>query len=145
MNLNPYLNGADAEHHVQLGLAQTLCEAAGTGVDAALTREILDQLVAYSDVHFISEQLLMRLCGYPGYDDHVSDHDRLIRELEVAKQQYGGDGEQTLALPAAEAILALLAQHISMQDRRFVDFFHGWSQHAANAEPPPATRGSGGK
>ena len=53
MSSDPYSNNTDAEHHVQLGLAQTLCEA-GTGVDAALAREILDQLVAYSDVHFLS-------------------------------------------------------------------------------------------
>ncbi|MDG4553081.1 MAG: hemerythrin family protein [Candidatus Competibacter sp.] len=134
MNPNSYSNSTDAEHHVQLGLAQTLCEAAGTGVDAALTREILDQLVAYSDVHFLSEQLLMRLCGYPDYDDHMSDHDRLMTKLEAAKQY--GDGAQTITASEAETILALLAQHISTKDRRFVDFFRGWSQHTANAGSP---------
>ena len=72
MSSDPYSNNTDAEHHVQLSLAQTLCEAASTGVDAALAREILDQLVAYSDVHFLSEQLLMRLCSYPDYDDTLS-------------------------------------------------------------------------
>ena len=36
MSSDPYSNNTDAEHHVQLGLAQTLCEAASTGVDAAL-------------------------------------------------------------------------------------------------------------
>ncbi len=134
MNFNPYANNTDAEHHVQLGLAQTLCEAAGTGVDAALAREILDQLVAYSDAHFLSEQLLMRLCSYPDYDDHMSDHDRLMMKLEAAKQY--GDEEQTIAPSEAEAILALLAQHISTKDRRFVDFFRDWSRRAANAGSP---------
>ncbi|MGB5062633.1 MAG: hemerythrin family protein [Candidatus Competibacter sp.] len=137
MNSNPYSNSTDAEHHVQLGLAQTLCEAAGTGVDAALTREILDQLVAYSDAHFLSEQLLMRLCSYPDYDDHMSDHDRLMMKLEAAKQYDGG--EQALAPAEAKAILALLAQHISTKDRCFVDFFRRWSQCAANAGSPPGT------
>ena len=134
MNSNLYSNNTDAEHHVQLGLAQTLCEAAGTGVDAALAREILDQLVAYSDAHFLSEQLLMRLCSYPGYDDHMLDHDRLMMKLEAAKQYDGG--EQAITPPEAEAILAILAQHISTQDRSFVDFFRGWSQRAANAGSP---------
>ena len=134
MNPNSYSNSTDAEHHVQLGLAQTLCEAAGAGVDMALTREILDQLVAYSDVHFLSEQLLMRLCGYPDYDDHMSDHDRLMMKLEAAKQY--GDGAQTITSSDAENILALLAQHISTKDRCFVDFFRGWSQHATSAGSP---------
>ncbi len=133
MSSDPYSNNTDAEHHVQLGLAQTLCEAASTGVDAALAREILDQLVAYSDVHFLSEQLLMRLCSYPDYDDHLSDHDRLMLKLEAARQRNGE--EQTLAPSEAEAILALLAQHISTRDRRFVDFFRAWSQRATQVEP----------
>jgi hemerythrin len=135
MSSDPYSNNTDAEHHVQLSLAQTLCEAASTGVDTALAREILDQLVAYSDVHFLSEQLLMRLCSYPDYDDHLSDHDRLMLKLEAARQRDGE--EQILTPPEAEAILALLAQHISTRDRRFVDFFRDWSRHAAKPESPP--------
>ena len=137
MSSDPYSNNTDAEHHVQLSLAQTLCEAASTGVDTALAREILDQLVAYSDVHFLSEQLLMRLCSYPDYDDHLSDHDRLMLKLEAARQR-GGE-EQTLAPPEAEAILALLAQHISTRDRRFVDFFRDWSRHATQVESASGT------
>lgn len=133
MNFNPYANNTDVEHHVQLGLAQTLCEAASTGVDAALARDILDQLVAYSDVHFLSEQLLMRLCGYPDYDDHVLDHDRLMMKLEAAKQHDGQERAPTS--PEAEAILTLLAQHISTQDRHFVDFFRAWTQRGADFKP----------
>jgi hemerythrin len=126
----------EAEHHVQVGLAQALRDTVHTGKDAALAGEILDQLAAYSDVHFLSEQLLMRLCGYPDYDDHVLDHDRMMERLEQVRRQHGG--EQPLALAEAEALLALLAHHISTRDRIFTDYYRAWTRHDAD----PGSRSS---
>jgi hemerythrin len=42
--------------------------------DAAGVGEILDHLIAYSEAHFMSEELLMRLKSYDDYEDHVEDH-----------------------------------------------------------------------
>lgn len=123
----------DAEHHVQVGLAQALRDAVHTGKDAALAGEILDQLTAYSDVHFLSEQLLMRMCGYPDYDDHVLDHDRMMERLEEVRRQRGV-GAQPLALAEAEALLALLARHIGTRDRVFTDYYRAWARHDADPE-----------
>jgi hemerythrin len=118
----------DAEHHIQLSLTQTLCDAVNDGADAILVQQILDQLAAYSDVHFMSEQLLMRLSGYPDYEAHVLDHDDLIQRLETVKQEYSSVGEKTLTLPEAKAIMEFLAVHISTQDRRFTDYCREWSR-----------------
>lgn len=118
----------DAEHHIQLSLTQTLCDAVNDGADAILVQQILDQLATYSDVHFMSEQLLMRLSGYPDYEAHVLDHDDLIQRLETVKQEYGGVGEKTLTLPKAKVILEFLAAHISNQDRSFTNYYREWSR-----------------
>jgi hemerythrin-like metal-binding protein len=133
--MNPELdpNDIDAEHHIQLGLTQALCDAVSRGADEALTRKILDQLVAYSDMHFLSEQLLMRLSGYPDYGSHALEHDHLMERLETVKQQYGSAGEQTFTLPEAQAILEFLAGHISTQDRRFTDYYRDWARRNAAA------------
>ncbi len=74
-------NGADnidAEHRVQLGLIDALRDAVRQGDKRAVVGEILDQLIAYSELHFVSEQLLMRLYAYPDYEDHSQDHEALI-------------------------------------------------------------------
>ncbi|TVR64999.1 MAG: hypothetical protein EA420_04125 [Candidatus Competibacteraceae bacterium] len=132
MNAKPDPNDIDVEHHIQLGLTQALCDAASAGADAALVQDILDQLVAYSDMHFLSEHLLMRLSGYPDYEAHVLDHDNLMGRLETVKQQYGNAGERILPLAEGEAILELLAGHISTQDRRFTDYYRAWSRNNAD-------------
>jgi len=46
----------DREHQVQLGLLQELCNAARENHAAALVAEILEQLIAYSEAHFMSEE-----------------------------------------------------------------------------------------
>ncbi|HRF43545.1 MAG TPA: hemerythrin family protein [Candidatus Competibacteraceae bacterium] len=126
MNRKPNSKDIDAEHHIQLGLTQALCDAVSDDADPALIDEIIEQLVAYSDMHFMSEQLLMRLSSYPGYDSHALDHDALMERLESIKQQYSSFGEQPFTLPEAKAILAFLADHINTQDRRFIDYYCDW-------------------
>jgi hemerythrin len=124
----------DAEHQVQTGLVRALCDAIRSGADAAQTREILDQAVEYSAVHFLSEQLLMRLCSYPNYDDHVLDHDHMMDALrKVAIRQGGLDGSE--ALNEAQDIMSFLSRHIAARDRRFTEYYLDWTRRAAD----PAT------
>ena len=87
----------EAEHQVQLGLVRALKEALEAGPDdpaSGAVPALLRRLVDYSDAHFLSEQLLMRLYAYPAYSDHVLEHDRLIGELRGLAESWekgGGD------------------------------------------------------
>jgi hemerythrin len=130
----------DSEHQVQIGLVRALCDAIRSGADAGQTREILDQAVEYSAVHFMSEQLLMRLCSYPDYDDHVLDHDHMMDALRgVAVRQGGAD--DGLALNEAQDILGFLSRHIAVRDRRFTEYYLDWSRRAAErATSAPETK-----
>ncbi|MDG4551320.1 MAG: hemerythrin family protein [Candidatus Contendobacter sp.] len=120
----------DAEHHVQVSLAQALRDTVQAGKDAALTGKILEQLTAYSDVHFMSEQLLMRMSGYPDYEDHVLDHERMMERLEEARNRHDTETEP-VTLAEAESLLALLARHIGAQDRAFADYYRAWARRGA--------------
>ena len=124
----------DSEHQVQIGLVRALCDSIRSGADAGRTREILDQAVDYSAVHFMSEQLLMRLCSYPDFDDHVLDHDHMMEVLRGAVSRQG-EGDGGLALEEAQDMLAFLSRHIATRDRRFTEYYLDWSRRAAD----PAT------
>jgi hemerythrin-like metal-binding protein len=123
----------DVEHQIQMGLAHAFHEAVRADQDAALARQILDQLLAYSDVHFMSEQLLMRLCGYPEYDDHLLDHDRMMERLVEVKHRHE-IGDRIDALREAEALQSFLARHIETRDRRFGDYYHAWARNIAPSD-----------
>lgn len=85
--------GMDGEHRVQIGLMTAFRDAAGGGRGRAEAGEILDQLLDYSKMHFMSEQLLMRLYEYDDYEAHMADHDRMLLEMEAMRDSYrSGDG-----------------------------------------------------
>ncbi|MEI8324378.1 MAG: hemerythrin family protein [Betaproteobacteria bacterium] len=110
----------DLEHEVQLGLLQALCQAAQEQRDAAAVSEILDQLSAYSEAHFMSEELLMRLKSYDDYEEHVEDHQQMLEALGTIAADHAA-GRSSLVADQAQMTLAFIAQHIATRDRRFAD------------------------
>jgi hemerythrin len=108
----------EAEHQVQLGLVRALKEALEAGPDgpsSGAVPALLRRLVDYSDAHFLSEQLLMRLYAYPAYADHVLAHDRLIGELRgLAESWEKGGGEAAGLLGRVEE---WLLTHMATADK----------------------------
>ena len=98
-----------------------LCGAAAENRDAASVAEILDQLIAYSEAHFMSEELLMRLKSYDDYEDHVDDH---IHMLDVLREIAVGHaaGNSVLVAGRAAEVLVFIGNHIDARDRRFADY-----------------------
>lgn len=111
----------DREHEVQLGLLQALCSAVRDNRDAASVGEILDQLIAYSEAHFMSEELLMRLKSYDDYEDHVDEHIHMLDVLNQIAADHAA-GNSSLVAGKAEAVLGFIGNHIATRDRRFADF-----------------------
>ena len=111
----------DREHEVQLGLLQALCQAVQEQRDAAAVSEILEQLSAYSEAHFMSEELLMRLKSYDDYEDHVEDHQQMMEALGAIAADHAA-GHSSLVAGKAQSALNFLGQHIATRDRRFAAF-----------------------
>lgn len=113
--------GIDYEHQVQTGLVTALCEAVETGREAGATAEILEQLLRYSEAHFMSEELLMRLASYDDYDDHVADHIQMMDALEQIAADYRS-GQSAGMLDKARATLDFILKHIETRDKRFAEW-----------------------
>jgi hemerythrin len=111
----------DREHEIQLGLLRALCKAAGENRDADAVAEILDRLIAYSEVHFASEELLMRLNSYDDYEDHVEDHAQTMDTLRGIATSHA-EGDPALIAGRATELLGFIGHHIATRDRRFADF-----------------------
>ena len=111
----------DNEHRIQLGMINALCEAVKAGEPADKIHEILDQLTAYSELHFTSEELLMRLYSYPSYDDHVLDHEAMTEWLQQITQRFS-EGQNSLALQTANEMREFLLAHINSRDKALEEF-----------------------
>jgi hemerythrin len=112
--------GNELEHEVQLGLLQALCNAVNEERSAGSVAEILEQLIAYSEAHFMSEELLMRLKSYDDYEDHVDDHVHMLEVLQQIASDHGA-GKQSLVRGKVEGLLGFITHHIATRDRRFAD------------------------
>ena len=111
----------DNEHRIQLGMLQALCDAVEAGEPAEKIHEILDQLTSYSELHFMSEELLMRMYSYPDYNDHVLDHTAMTERLQQIMQRYS-EGQESMALQVANEMREFLVGHIKSRDVAFSHF-----------------------
>jgi hemerythrin len=80
-------DSVDAEHGIQLGLLDACRTALNRNREGA--SELMEQLYTYSQAHFLSEQLLMRLAARADYEGHVLEHERLLQQLDGAREKLG--------------------------------------------------------
>jgi hemerythrin len=109
----------DAEHGIQLGLIEAA--AAALKSNDHRTMELLEQLYTYSQAHFMSEQLLMRLSAQQNYHGHDREHELLLQELdEICSQAESGDYGAALGLVRAHE--KNLLKHIRSWDRSIEEY-----------------------
>lgn len=105
-----------AEHAMQYNLLAE-AERLLAGGETASAHQVLRQLLQYSEAHFGSEEILMRLHSYPGYHQHLREHGDLIAALERLL-----DDATQKASPTPEAIRRWLTTHIHHTDQQFLEF-----------------------
>ena len=111
----------DAEHDLQMQLLDSLSQAIQRGGELSPMKYILEQFIEFSDMHFLSEQLVMRLHGYPGYEPHLEEHTRLMKKVrEVRANLMKGENEPSLVL--VKQLRDWLTQHIASEDAAFGTF-----------------------
>jgi hemerythrin len=111
----------EAEHQVQLRLLRAFQDAAALPEAHFNAAVALEQFRAFTDAHFMSEQLLMRLYAYPESGAHQAEHDHILAMLaELERHWAAGD---TAPLQAqAELLHATFIEHMQRSDPAFKAF-----------------------
>lgn len=121
------LADVEAEHAMQYKLLAEAERLLGGGeLDSA--RSLVSQLCDYSEVHFGSEQVLMRLYSYPGYEPHLREHGELLAALRQMASQIGVEGSAV----TPGTIRRWLSAHVQHADEAFLQFVRG-ERLASNA------------
>jgi hemerythrin len=110
----------DGEHQLQARLVAVLREAVEARRDRAVIGEILRRVEDTSNVHFMSEELLMRLHAYDHYAFHVEEHRKLLEQITELRTTFEADPAADLG-PAIAAVEEWLRAHIQGMDRRFIE------------------------
>lgn len=107
----------DAEHALQYKLLAEVERLLAEENEAA-ARDVIRRLYDYSEAHFASEQVLMRLHSYPGYLAHEREHGDLLVALQSLLSSVGVESSST----SASSLRRWLSGHIHHADQAFVDF-----------------------
>jgi hemerythrin len=113
------VEAVDAEHRLQISLVKSLEDALAKGGGGA--GAILQQLLDYTNAHFVAEELLMRLHSYPGYENHVLEHGRLLEQLDRVRRNFGEAGHAATRELAA-GVRHWLVEHVQTLDAAFAAY-----------------------
>jgi hemerythrin len=118
----------DREHSVQLSLFNDLKAAVRGGAPDTLVYALLNELVEHTNLHFLSEQLAMKLHAYEAYESHLLEHERLLVEVQNLKRGLA-TGTATDKHGLIEALRSWLVVHIQTADKALAEYL---STRAAN-------------
>lgn len=108
----------EAEHRLQVSLVGALEELLQQGKDPALISRTMSQLAEFTNVHFLSEELVMRVYLYPLYEEHRAEHGRLTSELADLQRRVSA-ADHAVALAGVQMLRSWLDDHIRSLDEAF--------------------------
>lgn len=112
----------DGEHRGLVNLVNELAEAVSRGCDCEQARQKMEKVLDFAAQHFMREEALMRRHSFPGVEQHVAEHEKLLREA--------GNLIETLCPERSNRALLITAfftdfieNHIQHEDRAISQFF----------------------
>ncbi len=111
----------DREHAGQLSLLNDLKAAVRGGAPESLVYTLLNDLVEHTNLHFLSEQLAMKLHAYAAYESHLLEHERLLAEVQNLKLSLEA-GTTTDKHSLIEAVRSWLVVHIQTADKTLAEY-----------------------
>jgi len=124
----------EREHLAQLGLLNDLKTAVRSGADDSVVYALLHELVEHTNLHFLSEQLLMRLHAYEAYESHFLEHERLLGEVQNLRVSLV-TGTDTDKQRLIEALRSWLVVHIQTADKTLAEYLSSRAARQPEAEP----------
>ena len=111
----------DREHASQLNLLNDLKAAVRGGAPDSLVYALLNDLVEHTNLHFLSEQLAMKLHAYEAYESHLLEHERLLAEVKNLNRSLA-TATATDKQSLIEALRGWLVVHIQTADKALADY-----------------------
>lgn len=111
----------DGEHAAQIRLLESFERGLKENHGADELVIVLDRLVEFTNLHFMSEETLMRQRAYPGLGLHAKEHDLLLDQVRKIQQAFNG-GDQTMTAEEVVVLRTWLLDHIKTKDQAFVNY-----------------------
>ena len=114
----------DEQHEKLVSIMNSLYEALQSGKAGEAEKEVLVELIKYTDYHFSMEKGLMEKYDYPEMDDHLERHGEFTEKLkELCKKHQIENAEVSRDILAF--LIGWIINHIMEADKKLGDFLNG--------------------
>jgi hemerythrin len=117
------IKSIDEEHKVLINLVNALYDAIQLEKEKDVLGEILNGLVLYIVVHFTHEEEFMFATHYPGFAEHVAEHDRLRDQVMRLQNEFQKSANNALANETLAFLKGWIKGHIMYCDKLFAPHF----------------------
>ncbi|MBI4664919.1 MAG: hemerythrin family protein [Nitrospinae bacterium] len=112
----------DDQHKKLFSLCDQLNNSVKEGKGRAVLGDILDELQEYTSKHFLAEEIDMLSQGYPDYETHKAEHDKLRLQVREFYNNYYS-GNMVLSENVMDFLSDWLKLHIAKTDKKYAPFF----------------------
>ncbi|MDO9510828.1 MAG: bacteriohemerythrin [Bacteroidales bacterium] len=112
----------DNQHKALVGLLNSLFNLLREGKARNEVSEALNQLTAYSEVHFKTEEAFFIQYSYPETETHIACHNAFIDKIDSFRDQMTGSN-LTLSIDVFKYLKLWLQEHILGEDMKYRDYF----------------------
>ena len=114
--LSVSVNSVDEQHKELVRMLNELNAALDSGQAGTVIGRILRGLIHYTASHFAHEEDLMRRQGYPGYQKHRKEHQRLVARVFDLQAQFD-TGRADINTEVLNFLKQWLTEHIQGSDK----------------------------
>jgi hemerythrin-like metal-binding protein len=115
---NTGVSEVDHEHKEIVDLINELHEAMGEDASQDEISRFLGDVFSKISSHFALEETVMRKHNYDEYDDHKSDHEKLLDELRDIMDDAEEDTGKNYKTALAESVRDWFVNHFKTKDAR---------------------------
>ncbi|KOR31285.1 hemerythrin [Achromatium sp. WMS2] len=112
----------DEQHKVLINMINNLHDAMQERRSHEVVSQIMVQLREYTRIHFAVEESLMRILGYPDYEEHKKQHEELMLSVKDLSQKIK-DGKSSISFELMYFLKAWLTNHIMESDKQYTTHF----------------------
>ena len=108
----------DHEHRAMVGLLNLIFEKLETEADREAVADFLGEVHARIAAHFALEEQIMRQKEYDHYQDHKSDHERLLDDIRDIMDAHEDDTYAERKHVFADRLQGWFVEHFKTRDAR---------------------------
>ena len=111
----------DQQHQELVSMLNRLNDAVKNNASREQIYQIIDDVIAFTRLHFEAEEQIMVQCGYDGVDWHKDRHKELIQDALHLKEKLAYVGEEMFADWFNHWPFARVLAHIQYADKQLED------------------------